>query len=264
MAKKKKKPSVHKINPIIIREVTEEDDIKPNYYIPYIEENISKSEPETEPMDEQIEPIMEPIEPIIEPIDIEPEPVVETSYICDFDIIESIDDSISENVPESFVIEVVTEDFGTIPVEIPSTNDLKESLDMIEKNIESLAKISKPKKPKKVKTEQVVEDLTDLQVVEDLPVQIEPDLPIEMLEIFKEIKEIEVLPEDFQRVINPNIDLSIAHRFMELSCQPFELRYKTVKIYDSRVSKCDIEFKNDHVVVDGKKYPYSNLRIINK
>ncbi len=205
MAKRKKKPIIHKVNPVIIREVNEVDDIVKNHYIPMIEENISKSEPDTEPM--------------------EIEPTEEVSII------------------EELVIE--------IPTEIITDTQSVET--------EAIEKLKKPKKSKPKKSEERVvisEQTTELIQDHDI-------IYYNINDYFNTLDNLEEI-EDSKVVINPNIDLSIVHRFIEISRSPFELRYKTTKIYDSRTSVCDITFNENHVAVDGKKYPYSNLRIINK
>lgn len=236
---KKKKSIVQKINPIIIREVEDEIEQVHNGYIPMLEETkidevlIKENIPE-------IEPIIEIEEPIVE-----------------------------AEIPEEIQEEIV------IPVEIIAKVIEEPIIEVVESApIESIAEIPEPKvKAKRVKKEKVVKP----EILETPEPESIPAPTPEVLELIQDhdiliTNNIEVIEIEFDdnnyvietHVINPNIDHSIHHRFLELSHSPFELRYKSIKIYDSQTSKYDISFKSTYVEVDGKKYPYSNLRIINK
>jgi hypothetical protein len=57
--------------------------------------------------------------------------------------------------------------------------------------------------------------------------------------------------------------ISQRESFVRMSELPYELRFKGIKIYDSK-NKGVVVFEEDHVMVNGRKYVYSALRILNK
>lgn len=52
--------------------------------------------------------------------------------------------------------------------------------------------------------------------------------------------------------------------FEKATDKPYTLLYKGIKIYDSASNNSVVIFEDKCVSVDGKKYPYNRLRIINK
>jgi hypothetical protein len=66
-------------------------------------------------------------------------------------------------------------------------------------------------------------------------------------------------------IISSEEERNLVEAFKKAAEQPFELRVKGMKIYDSHTSKMfKINFEDDYVSVGNKKYPYNLVRIINK
>jgi hypothetical protein len=101
-------------------------------------------------------------------------------------------------------------------------------------------KVSKPKAKAKAK-KKVVVVLPVVEIIEDI------------------VPEVQVIePENVQ-----DYDISIKDKFVLMAEYPYELRYKGIKVYDSK-NKGVVRFEGEYVYVNGKKYTYSALRIINK
>lgn len=291
MAKKKKSTSIHKVNPVIIREVNEEEEVIKNHYVPMIEENTSKSEPDTEPVEEEVFLVEEPVVEVIE-VEVPSQVEVAIEEIKEEPVVEIVD-TIKESLEEEII---KVEEKPKTPKKVKPKKESKPKAKKKEMELEELAiailgeekafdilsntaSVEQEEGPFDDYLDHIPQSHFDYwkKNYEEHNAQIKPSEEPELIQdhdinifnineedIANGIVEIDVLPEDFKIVINSDIDISIVHRFIEISKSPFELRYKTAKIYDSRTSKCEISFNENHVAVNGKKYPYSNLRIINK
>lgn len=210
--KKKKNVNVHIVKPVIMKEMDDNYPIQ-NLYRPL--ENLSKSEPETEPLEEAFSIPIISIIPIIEETSLNIKPIIE-----------------------------------------------------------------KPKKVKKLKKKNdnnistIVHNQVNIQEI--LPEQKNVEFPIIQEEIIQPEETTFIQDHDIEALlISPSLDVicnlevlsdesEFQNMYSQLSLNPFELRYKGIKIFDSKIDKILIIFDNDYVVVGSKKFPYRNLRIINK
>ncbi len=166
---------------------------------------------------------------------------------------------------------------------IPTVEFLKTEILKINENLEKLKKLkpikkenaSKPlpikelieivKKKKEIKSDIILPkneniDVEFVEKIEEKPIEISvPEKKIS--EIIQDhdihyINTINTLPVDTRTFVSA---------FIELAKNPFELRYKGIKIFDSHVnSRNEIIFDTKYIIIENGKYPYSNMRIINK
>jgi hypothetical protein len=85
---------------------------------------------------------------------------------------------------------------------------------------------------------------------------------IPIVHTIDEVEEVaDVAPEEASRIA---IREDMQSRYQRVASYPYELRFKGLRIYDSRINKVRVVFETDHVEVAGVKYPYvPHMRIIN-